>query len=352
MTDKMNTWIDGNILDADDLMDTISHVRFIPVKYTGAATDGARVIAWSTTAWTTGRRETTDSGATWSNDMGLTSVAILAQSDVTAGRAVSIRAASGNNRWSTNIGSTWTVPTTQPANCTTIFELSYPVDAYVAAFGTRSGGSFGAWYSVNGGDDWTQATGTDTANFVGGDFFDANTGYAVTNAGAIWTTTNGGTNWTDTTNTITTGGGTNRATVYTITTDTAIIVTTGNAGNAILNIHTYVDSTNTATEVFSTEGNYGRLSKIIKSSNTNYYFIAMIFGEDTAGVQKCNGYHIFKSDDAGATWSVFTMSSAFINFGELSDGFTNANFAEYDTNKFLLADDKNVWTLNLRDDVS
>ncbi len=216
-------------------------------------------------------RKSTDRGKTWiSQTSGVTSN--LLKVDIVDNSIAYVVGQSNSLRKTINGGTTWSAVGAGPGgNLSEVFFI----DANTGFVGNVNGTIY---KTTNGGTHWTSLTLGGNPAIWGIDFVDANTGYMVTTNGGIYKTTNGGTSWTaqtsGTTTTFQDVDAVNASIVYAVDSSGNIFKTT-NGGTNWSNI--YITN---------------KQNSSVKTYETN---TVLVSGMDL----------IFKSNDAGATWSYF-----------------------------------------------
>jgi len=357
MTDKMNSWIDGNALDSDDLMDTISNDRF--VKFTNIGASANEVLVFSNNIWQAGTKRTTDAGSSYST---VTEIRELSEvSRETSSKAVSSNDSGNYIKYTTDSGATWT-SAVNPSNVSILHGISFVSDDMCVLFGEATSG-VGVWYSTDGGATWTQA-GTGPQYVRSGDMETDSIGYLSDSSGNIYKTDVAGTpdvdHWTDTTDNITTGS---NAVCKTIDSDNVIFLQGIGSDASQFEIDHYNNSTNTVTNILSTAIGNNFISKVIKSSGNNFYFSMISFGDVAtfAGIQytysQIAEVKLFKTPD-GITWEIMSLPGlrSSSDFGITNSVFTPkyplTSIGITTNNKLLYAESDVLYELKLRDDVS
>jgi len=295
MTNKYGTtddWIDGDVLKADDLLDSIQAsrqtTRILNQRSVGFSVHATGV--WSALNGTQ-IQNTTDSAANWTNkyDISDTGIYMLAcEADTTRAFAVA-DTGGGKTAYTADSGTTWTGKTVTPMPGN-IYDLSFTTTGLVVVAGNDGAGANHIVYSTDNGGTWTDPTVAPSSDCYCVHMFDASTGYAVDSSGNIWKTTDGGDNWSDTTD------NSNTAQTYmsirAVSATACLIVTAGT-------VEYYDNSSNTVTQVISSRANtnFGIFSRVTGSG----YFVAFSHGAITSDIDIAFG-------PASATgWNAITM---------------------------------------------
>lgn len=271
-------WSNGDILDADDLMDTMSRASNEPwYKFTYDSTLNAGLIKFSSTIWQTESVRTTDGGANWGGSGYGTNY--LASTVGAAG--ISTLYSSAASKYTTDSGATWNVSSVAPGDGNmTIAYCIHMFDSSVGVIGGDAGANESIYYTSDGGDNWTEASSGPAASVFAIVMASATVGYAIDDALNIWRTADGGDNWTDTTDD-TTLTNTDGWRLVAIDTDTILIV-----GGFEPKVETYKFSTNTVTKLQEFQrglSNETGPTNIIIATNGNYYWVYMHSAYDTGG---------------------------------------------------------------------
>jgi len=299
MTDKRITWVNGNVLDADDLSDSILENTWSNINLRGVGAPITGIIVHSSTTWSVattsaGVNQTSDSGSLWTQrDADVESAFFIrvCKADATHGICMET-AATMETSFTDDDGATWTA-TTDAAFATAAYDVSFPTATLIVACGDDAGGAKHIVFSTDDAANWTDATTASTSAAYAVDMFDGTTGYALESGGtgAIWKTANSAVDWADTTDDL---GRTcdTTASIVALSATTAVCAYI-NAGTLFM--ATYNNGTNTVTDTMIYYGMSHCLG-ILKSSGGTLITGAVT----TAG----DFVVLFKSNDSGVTWKL------------------------------------------------
>lgn len=244
------------------------------------------------------------------------------------GTDIIISNSTGDASFSTDGGQNFTGATTNLVSANPVKDMHYVTGgAFAVAVGDGSAGgtNIGAWYTTNGGVDWTQAT-SGAGHFVAVSMFSTTVGFAVDDSGNVYKTTNGAVDWTDTTTNV----NANVTRMLALTTSTFITVATDI-------IHTGDDAGNSNQRTRFGRG--GRASNILKATNGNLYIIV-------GPLTSSSVISIIKSTDGGITWSIKIIGAQ----SSSSVDYTSTNqytyLTEYDTNKLAFCVDQQIYVID------
>jgi len=203
MTDKRTTWVDGDVLNADDLSDSILANRWVDILRPIGTIE--RTFAFhSATNWSISDsdskiRATADTGATTADKATGVGVGIMKSCAADTTNAYFIGTTSNIT---TDSGVTWAVTATAPTFGTSISDVSFPTTSLIVVSGDDGGGGKHIVFSTDSGATWTDATTPPSSAIVAVGMYDGTTGYAYNATGDFWKTTDGAVTWTDTTHSI------------------------------------------------------------------------------------------------------------------------------------------------------
>jgi|TARA_Y100000310_G_scaffold140352_1_gene139762 hypothetical protein len=334
-------WVDGNVLSADDLLDTIAFSKW---NFLTTSTSLGDVLwgtirhsasAYSSTAG--GMHFTSDTGVTWAADAGTESIdtAPIVRVCEAALAEGFVAEASGNmeTAYTSDSGANWTATTVLAMGNSLVYDLSFPVSALVVVAGDDGGGAKHIVYSTNQGTAWTDPVTSPNVACGTVSMFDDTTGYAVDTNSNIWKSNDpdsGVAKWADTTDNTIFPAGVND-TCLAVTADILLI---GSAGG---DINYYVNSTNTVTAVFQEKG-YDISLGFVTTTNGNIYTGWV----DTTGTVCA----IAGSTDSGLTWTQMVV------FNSSSIGSTRtlkSALVEWGTNGLAVATNSNSYLRVFRD---
>jgi hypothetical protein len=204
----------------------------------------------------------------------------------------------GDGGYTINSGTTWVDTTADPANVTSIQEISFPTTTLAVAFGVASSGTH-IWLSTDNAVNWAQVTAT-TGSYCCGDMFDGTTGFAIRQgSNQIDITSNSAANWADSGRN---APGTSDAnwTIFAVSATEYLI---GSNLGGIYKGTTGVDATIRAT----TPVGY-RPSRFIKTANGNIYALWKNAHTDQS---RMAAMILFKSTDDGDTWTQSALQPAY-----------------------------------------
>jgi hypothetical protein len=248
MTDKRTTWVDGDVLSAADLIDsiiaTVSNYRLATEngKFQGVVVHSStKISAYISDAGSSRISQSTDAGLTFStsnSDPDDHGIMVVNQSDPLEAFAVEISGTAAETFLTTDSGDTWTTKT-DAVFATAVYDASYFSTAMIAIAGDDGGGAKHIVYSTDSGVTWTDPTTAPSAACYAVVMASATVGYAVDSAGNIWKTTDGCDTWTDTTDNF--GTPDTDHSLFATDTDTIYSI---RGGTSVL-VQKYVNSTNT-----------------------------------------------------------------------------------------------------------
>lgn len=281
-------WVDGNVLNADDLLDSIVEYRWntaltSPVPGTiisgviGHSSTKLSVMLTSGAIWQL-------SGTTWTNRSSpcdTTSFIVRARNDATIGFACE-NSATSETAYTADSGDTWTTKTSATWGGD-VNDVDMPSSALIVMVGDDGGGGNHIIFSTDQGGSWVDATTQPSAAIYSVSMFSATVGYAIDNAGNIWKTTNGAVDWVDTTHNV---NGTARVSskIYAVSATACIILT-----EARLDVYD-----NTGGTVTAKFGYYGYSGGICETTSGAIYVQAF---KDTS-LQVA----IYRTLDNGTNW--------------------------------------------------
>ncbi len=276
---------------------------------------------------------TADGGATWAiitHELGEASLGIIAcATDPTKMLVWGDTQISFSN----DSGASFAVSTTDPPNCTALFDMTYPTTTLAIASGNSSSDN-SAWICTDPitASTWAHVNSSSTTNAIAVHMPDATHGLMII-ADTKCLRTVDGDDWTDTTKVskdVTVGGK-----IFCKTNTTGIQV----ANHATeLNMEIYANANFEYTLYLQMAGYIG--SNIIKTTNGNYYCV--IFPNAT--ITDTGIVILLKSLDAGLTWSNKVIGAVDNNLGA-SDNY-GQQLTEYDTNKLLFGAGNFICTIN------
>jgi photosystem II stability/assembly factor-like uncharacterized protein len=306
-------WVTGDVLEADDLLDTFGNQKWLPLSTDPAGATYAGVIAHSSSTYSAmlvnGEiKQTTDSGVTWTSrntDLEEPRNFIrVCLADTTHGVAVE-PSATAETAFTDDSGATWTTKTSATF-ATAVHDVSFATAALIVLAGDDGGGGNHIVYSTDDAGTWNDPTTAPSAACYCVAMYDANTGYAVDSANNIWKTTDGGDNWADTGHNIAGTASTKMAMVATSATVAYILIPTGqvekydnsagsstkvldlNIGDEILGIMKKTNGDVVAGIANTTaDRGYSCLVKSANGSNWNIRFLANVEGLTASDTNKC-----------------------------------------------------------------
>lgn len=194
-------FIGGDVPSHTDWNDTFNATDKVARTETFYGGDSIKIVCFTDSIWQTASKRTTDAGSTWGGagfQSGYRIATVDDYSSAAGSFAVALDYNAINAEYTNDFGATWNGATTDPPNATELHDVSFPVIGSAVCVGTAGAGQ-GAWYTINGGDDWTQTAVGPTAEAVCVDMKDAFSGLAITKDGSVWYTTDFAKNWTDST---------------------------------------------------------------------------------------------------------------------------------------------------------
>lgn len=292
-------WVDGDILNADDLLDTMSAndwKQFVsPLDNTNKIRG---IISHSTTTFSVildsgAIHQSTDTLLTFTSkntDLDTNSFIKVCKADRTHGVVVENQS-SGEVAFTSDFGTTWTTKTST-AFGTKVYDVSFPTGALIVVGGDDAGGTDHVVYSTNDGGTWTNASVSPDTRVYALDMFDGTTGYAVDSADKIWKTTDSGDNWVDTTHTTGNTAETDMS-IYAISSTVVIIQIAG--------LLWYYDNGTGNSTLKASPSDVNKSMGTTQTENGNIY----------TGACSTTGDHIFiwKSTNSGVDWGLRTFSS-------------------------------------------
>jgi len=306
--------VDGDVYYGQDASQVWAAGAWSKNYYTGG--DLYSILMFSATDWQTESRTTSDGGATWSAGgygAGLNGIAVTCDADST--KAITVKTDGTGAELTTDSGGTWTAASTGLSNVTRIRGMAFRVTGMAVIWGIASSGK-GAWYSTDGGDNWTQMTDTTlTTEMYAMDFIDVNDGIAIDSAKNILWTTAGVSSWADTLFDLTGGTGGSYIKLISsgplITDIDAILIERGTGdgpGGSSGNAFTFDGSAapiRRNTNIVGISDSTG-ISNILKTTTGNHYYALRIMNRDelsSGTVKDQEGTTIlFRSSDNGVTW--------------------------------------------------
>jgi photosystem II stability/assembly factor-like uncharacterized protein len=135
----------------------------------------------------------TDTGNTWSlqsNPISTEGLCQLFGVSFSSGNGIAV-GANGRITWTSNGGSSWKSPTTNPAGSNGLYGVAFYNSTNAVAVG--DGGLI--IKSTDGGNNWTNITNSNTDALIAVRFFNGSTGIAVGMSGTVLRTTDGGDTW-------------------------------------------------------------------------------------------------------------------------------------------------------------
>lgn len=315
MTDKgpgsADEWINGDVLNADDLLDSMAQLKWIPVIYNGGNVI-AGIIAHSSTTYSmiengdSDIHQTSTSGTTWTSrntDLD-TSVSFIrvCEADKTRGIAVET-GTTCETAFTSDSGGTWTT-TASVSFGTNISDVAFPVTALIVAVGDDAAGTGHIQFSDDSGATWadvdTQPPGASLIRGVS--MFDGATGYAVdgANPGNIYTSTDmdqaASRDWSDTTDNLSEPGSiaVGDASMVCLSASSVVIAY---VASSVAVIDTYNNSTNTVTQRARLNA-YDMPIGIIQTTSGNIYTGFVDFDESIL---------VLKSTDSGVSWRMMNL---------------------------------------------
>ncbi len=311
-------------------------------------TDTHATLTYTSTRWQNATRLTTDGGATSSAlATGCTSAVICKQNRVKA-----IGYTGTTIRFTANSGATWANASTNPPNISTVTSIDFDIEGRAYISGTTAA-TMGLWYSIDGGDNWTQVGTPASGAFTGVKMHDSTHGLAINTSGGIFYSTNG-TTWTDTTH---------LNVLPNNVTNTEILVLTSGANvsdfSALISARGssmgetgFVGKYDGTAQAIPNLGIIGRplkeVSNILKLTNGNIIY-AVKNRELGSGYWGPMGITLYMTQDEGVTWyskfvgilAGYQTSSEKFPWTKIGDVLM-----EYDTNKVLIYDEYRCFTFD------
>lgn len=318
-------WVDGDALNADDLVDSMAQLKWIPMiglesqtLISGIAGHSSTNLSGVTTSG--GLVVSTDAGVNWAASAGThaldtTSFIRVCEADRT--RAFAIESTGAETAYSSDSGATYNAATTVTMSIA-VYDVSFTTTGLIVVVGDDTTNRIK--YSNDNGATWNNATTAPSSAVYCVHMFDANNGFAVDASGNIWRTTDGAVNWTDTTDNI--AAGTAVATgmsIRSISATQAIISTIG-SNNGTCQLYNY--STNTS-QIYARIVSAGLDNTCGVWGTANAVYTGFI--DATAN----NACYFLKSTDSGLTWSLIefhqgsTLTSAAFQKCKLTSLGTN-----------------------------
>jgi|TARA_R100000501_G_C2613884_1_gene107810 photosystem II stability/assembly factor-like uncharacterized protein len=264
--------------------------------------DAYSMLMFSATNWQHANKESSDGGSTWtSGGPGSSYLGVICEADKT--KAVAYTAA-GAVKITTDSGSTWTAASAAPGNLSYPIGVAFRTAGMCIMWGAASSGK-GAWYSTDGGDNWTQMTdATLTATIEAMDFIDANDGIATDSSQNILWTSTGVAGWADTTHNTVGVLGQNIRLINSgasLTDYDAIIICRDNSGGSEVCGEAYsYDGSGAPTERFPNtiaDGAFSAQSQILQTDDGNHYYAVSLVGS-RGHIKR----FLYRSKDSGITW--------------------------------------------------
>lgn len=302
ISDKRTSWVNGDVLEADDLSDSFFANKWYDVYRTDASIVGEMrglaghssgklsVIVGDGDIW-----NTADSGVTWTEKNTTLSSSPFYIKKCKADRTYAIAVedgASADTSYTADSGATWTDGGDLSAQVTAVNDLSVPTTTLAVVAVADSNGDT-IQRSTDNGANWVDATTSPGAEVYCVDMIDGTTGFAVALGGGIWKTTDSGDTWVDTTHIVTSP--LVSSTMYAIS-STAVIFTA--VSNSML---AFYDGTQNAYNKVRLPSS-GVPSNFIKLANGYFYVVG--YGGVT------NNPTILKSTDSGVNWKMATIPAS------------------------------------------
>lgn len=293
MTDNRLTWVDGDVLYADDLSDSILANPFLSTTYSSHTTlSRIGCIAHSSTNYSmvhsTGEiMQTADSGVTWtsrSTVLDTNSFIRLCRGATARGIGIEVGATAQEVVVTANSGATWTVATSL-AFGTDIYAVDWPVAGLIVVGGDDAVGTNHIVWSSDQGTTWTDATTQPTALIRSVAMLDGTTGYAIDINGLVWRTTNSAVTWTSTTHTVTAGGSSFPSSMYVVSATSVIMATADR-------LYLYNFNTGVFTLVF----------RLQITDNGNHGFVSLSSGAICFGYASGVSGTLLRTTDSGTSW--------------------------------------------------
>lgn len=334
------TFTNGTNADADEVNRNFKDTEWSSAIYShqgaGIAITVRDTLVHSPTIWTrlddTSTMRTTDGGANWvavSADVANMKFGVVSVAD--GSKAISW--SNGTNiAITSNSGDNWVQASTDPAD--DVYSASF-ITATVAVVGTnKSVGARGIYFSTDGGDNWTICSTGPTVAVAEISMFNATTGFAIADGGAIWKTVNGGIDWTNTTHSI----GFDDIVSGNIVFNMLALSTTELIGlESRSPIIVYYDSSGNATrtqlwDFGSADGGNAPFNPI-KLTNGN--IILGFYGENPQGAISQKLFRLTSPSDTNC--EILSLSSPDINLRKTPGASLIAStLSEYDTNKIMV----------------
>ena len=286
------------------------------------------IIAHSSSIWTGTELRTTDAGLTWAAETMCTDLSaknIAKACDANRAYAMAWDGTTNKIRITSDSGATWADASTNPPNCSYITSMDFPTTTRAVIWGDASSGA-GVWYSTDGGDNWTQATGTTNGSVVIGSMYDATNGFAVDdNDTTLYVSSDGGQTWSDSTKEAGTAGSASGI----------IIAISATAYIQHLGGYIWTGTTSASASQVCYFIAPDKTSNFLEITNGNIYFTAnYTFGGK--GI-----VFLYKSKDNGATWERCNLGHMYYYAVDVP-----ITIDEYDTNKIIIPDYSGVMLID------
>ena len=306
-------FIGGDVPSHTDWNDTFNATDKVARTETFYGGDSIKIACFTDSIWQTASKRTTDAGSTWGGagfQSGYRIATVDDYSSAAGSFAVALDYNAINAEYTNDFGANWNGAATDPPNATELHDVSFPVIGSAVCVGTAGAGQ-GAWYTINGGNDWTQTAVGPGGEAVCVDMKDAYSGLAIQNDGSVWYTTDFGKNWTD--STFNYGATTDGGYLKMIGTGWNYCAidgrkTNGNTdvmggiymGNITANGVKKSGIRSAGTDAGGTLNN--GTSTLIKFSDGTLAFWKQDISNDGAGVTLLGRYDLYYSFTSGATW--------------------------------------------------
>lgn len=214
MTNRFDTaddWVDGDVLDAADLIDTFARIQWsgmLDVDTSNGGTsydDVIGVVGYAADTLSIVNAAniltSTNGGTSWtSKNTDLDASTILTRG-CKATRTSAFFLETGTTCESAHTSDSGATVTTKTSASfgTSVADMSYPTTGLIVVGGDDGGGGNHIIYSTDSGGTWTDASTQPSAAIILVDMFDGTNGVAVDTSGNIWKTTDSADTWTDTT---------------------------------------------------------------------------------------------------------------------------------------------------------
>ncbi len=334
MTDKgpgsSSEWVDGDILTADDQLDSMANLRFRSILYD--TNDAFGIVKHSSTNYsktdTSGNiRLSTDTGATWAaaggtHALDAENLIRVAKDDITKGIAIEV---TGNyeTAYTSDSGANWNA-TTVATFGTVINDVSFPTNNLIVVGGDDAAGTDHVIFSTDQAATWTNATTSPSVRVAALDMFDGTTGYAVDTSNNIWKTTNSAVDWTDTTDNVTVDSLTS---IYAVTAD-ILLIWNGTSGT----LSRYVNSTNTVSTIY-VHGNVTAGSGGIVKTTVGHYFFALF---PTTGAALNAPVWLLRSSDSGVSIDKIFSYPGGVLTSPTIQASAKSGFSEFQTDQIAI----------------